>query len=136
MKTLLTLALAVLFVGCAATEKKTLATASAATVPASEDQALLGSRRAEAMVSGWDEETRTQFLRNPSPYVAVRTLPLTPEQVSASGRPDAATLVPVVLWDVKTEKMVGTDCYLCGSLPAAGESARFGPHTARYLSPL
>jgi hypothetical protein len=133
MRALLAVLLAAWCAGCATTEKTSVATASVATVPATEDQILLGSRRAEAMVSRLEDTERTKFLKLPAPLLAVRTLPLTPEQVAAAGRPDAATLVPVVLWDAKAEKILGTECYLCGSLPAVNENARFGSHTARYM---
>ncbi len=125
----------ILVAGCATTAKPPVPDSSAATLPGSEEQLLLGKHRAASIFGRWSEEEKAKFLKSGAPLLAVKTLSLTPEQaVSLGGKISSPeTLTCVVIWEAKTEKVVGAECYLVVTPPAKGLPARFGPHTARYV---
>jgi outer membrane murein-binding lipoprotein Lpp len=125
--------------GCASMSKKPeMPDSAAATVSATADQLSMGKFRAEAIASRRTAEEIAKNSRGKPTFLAVRTLGLTPEQAAMVGTkvPDAATALVVVLWDPKTENVVGTDAYVVKTPGAPGELARFGAHTARYVGSL
>jgi hypothetical protein len=137
--TVLFLAVALGSAGCAAVARKpTQPDSAVATAPATPEQIVLGKTRAEAITSRWTDEENRKFVRGASPVLAVRTIGLTPEQRAALGPrvPPDGSAICVLLWNAKEEKVVGTEVYVLTSPPARDQSARFGPHTARYVGSL
>lgn len=128
----------ILLAGCATPAKPLVVDSSAATVPASAEQLLLGKHRGVLIYGRWSEEKRTKLLKSGPPLLAVKTLGLTPEQVGSLGGKISApeTAICVVIWDAKTEKVVGTECHVVVTPPELGVPARFGPHTALYVGSL
>lgn len=126
---------AILVAGCATPAKPPVQDSSVAVLPATEEQLLLGKHRAAAIYERWSEEEKAKFVKRAAPYLAVRTLNLTPEQAATLGSkiPSPETAVCVVIWDAKAETVVGTECYVAVTPPAKGLPARFGLHTAQYV---
>jgi hypothetical protein len=125
--------------GCASAPKEsTLPDSAVAAVAASEEQISVGKIRAEAISRRWSEQEKKKFTRGVSPLIAVRTLGLSPEQITALGPrvPDAGSASCVLLWDAKLGQVVGTELYLVKAPPAKNEPARFGMHVARYVGSL
>ena len=129
------LAVLVFIGGCASTPELPVADASVATLPASEEQVMIAQRRAEAIYSGWTEEEKAKFKKRPSTLLAVRSLNFSPEQAALLGAkvPSPDSAVCVLLWDSKTEKIVGTECFVVVAPPAQGETVRFGSSTAQFV---
>lgn len=137
--TVLFLAAALGSAGCAAVARKpALPDSAMATAPATPEQLLLGKTRAEAIASRWTSEENRKFLRGAAPVLAVRTLGLTPEQSAALGPkvPNDRPAICVLLWNARDEKVVGSEIYVVTSPPERDQTARFGPHTARYVGSL
>lgn len=125
----------ILLAGCATPTKTVIPDTSAVPVTATAEQLLIGKHRGASIHDRWSEEKRTGFLKSGSSQLAVKTLGLTPEQVVSLGGkiPSPETSLCVVIWDVKTQKVLSTECYVVATPPALGVPARFGPHTAVYV---
>lgn len=135
----LLLAVAIGCAGCASTPKKdALPDSAVATAPATPEQILLGKTRAEAIASRWTSEQSQKMTRGAAPLLAVRTLGLTAEQIAATGPqvPKDGSAICVVLWNAKEEKVVGSEIFIVTTPPERDQTARFGPHLARYVGSL
>lgn len=125
--------------GCASSPKKpTLPDSALATLPATAEQLSMGKFRAEAIMSRRTAAEIEKGSRGKQTLLAVRTLGLSPEQVAQVGAkvPNVGSALVILLWDPKSEAVVGSDVYVVGTPGGKDELARFGTYTARYVGSL
>lgn len=135
MRAFLPVLCAVVLGGCATVKQAPKPTSAA--IPATEAQTNIGILRAQAIASRMDEAKITKLRKSSSPFLAVRTLSLTPEQAAQlkhllpSGNP--AELVCVVVWSAVTDKAVSNECYVLPTAPEVGKPVKLGEYTAEYV---
>lgn len=136
MRAFLPVLCAVVLAGCSTTGHNTPKPSSAA-IPATEAQTNIGILRAQAIASRMDEAKITKLRKSGTPFLAVRTLSLTPEQAAQlkhllpSGNP--AELICVVVWNAATDKAVSPECYVLKTAPDVGKPVTLGEYTAEYV---
>jgi hypothetical protein len=109
-------------------------------------QTQLADRRATAAFAQFSVEEKSSLQRSGIRYLAVRTADPTPAQWTEirsdmqkpTSRYSGPRKVPekvycVMIWDTKSQELVGTDCYAVLKLPPPGELARFDTYTAQYV---
>lgn len=136
MRAFLPVLCALVLGGCSTTGHNTPKPTSAA-IPATESQTSIGTLRAQAIASRMDEAKIAKLRKSGSPYLAVRTLNLTPEQAAQlkhllpSGNP--AEFVCVMVWNAVTDKEASSDCYVLTQAPEVGKPVKLGNYTAEYV---
>lgn len=136
MRAFLPVLCAVVLGGCASVGHNTPKPSSAA-IPATEAQTNIAVLRAQAIASRMDEAKITKLRKSGTPFLAVRTLSLTPEQAAQlkhllpSGNP--AELICVVVWNAATDKAVSQECYVLKTAPDVGKPVTLGEYTAEYV---
>ncbi len=135
MRAYLPLLCAVVLAGCATVKPAPKPTSAA--IPATEAQTSIAVLRAQAIASRMDEAKIEKLRKSGSPFLAVRTLSLTPEQAAQlkhllpSGNP--AELICVVVWNATTDKAVSQECYVLPPPPEVGKPVKLGEYTAEYV---
>lgn len=135
MRAFLPVLCAAILCGCATVKQAPKPTSAA--IPATESQTSIGTLRAQAIASRMDEAKIAKLRKSGSPYLAVRTLNLTPEQAAQlkhllpSGNP--AEFVCVMVWNAVTDKEASSDCYVLTQAPEVGKPVKLGQYTAEYV---
>ncbi len=135
MRAFLPVLCAVVLGGCASMGHSPKPTSAA--IPATEAQTSIAVLRAQAIASRMDEAKITKLRKSGTPFLAVRTLSLTPEQAEQlkhllpSGNP--AELICVVVWNAATDKAVSQECYVLPTAPEVGKPVTLGEYTAEYV---
>jgi len=135
MRAFLPVLCAVVLAGCASVGHSPKPTSAA--IPATEAQTNLAVLRAQAIASRMDEAKITKLRKSGTPFLAVRTLNLTPEQAAQlkhllpSGNP--AELICVVVWNAATDKEASSECYVLKTAPEVGKPVTLGEYTAEYV---
>jgi len=135
MRAFLPVLCALVLGGCATVKQAPKPTSAA--IPASEAQTNIGILRAQAIASRMEEPKIEKLRKSASPYLAVRTLNLAPEQAAQlkhllpSGNP--AEFVCVVVWNAVTDKEASSDCYVLTQAPEVGKPVKLGAYTAEYV---
>lgn len=136
MRAFLPVLCAVVLGGCASVGHNAPKPTSAA-IPASEAQTNIGILRAQAIASRMEEPRMEKLRKSGAPYLAVRTLNLTPEQYAQlkhllpSGNP--SEFVCVVVWNAATDKEASSECYVLTKAPEVGKPVKLGDYTAEYV---
>ncbi len=135
MRAFLPVLCALVLCGCATVKQAPKPTSAA--IPATESQTSIGTLRAQAIASRMEEAKIAKLRKSGSPYLAVRTLNLTPEQAAQlkhllpSGNP--AEFVCVMVWNAVTDKEASSDCYVLTQAPEVGKPVKLGDYTAEYV---